>query len=719
LTTADFGVSVEKLKSATGLGLYTIAVDIGGTFTDVFVTEEGSGRSFASKALTTPADLQRGVMHGLENAAESAGLQIGTLLSGASRFVHATTQSTNAIFSFAGARTAVLATRGFGDTLTIMRATGRVAGLSVFERHHYRATQKPRLLVDERDIVEIAERIDHKGAVVTPLDEAGVRAAALSIVERGYRAIAVGFLFSHKNPVHERRVRDILREAAPGLYISLSSDVAPVIGEYERSATALFNAYVGPVIEGYLERLEGALRQAGLRQKLLVVQANGGVATAAQTVPILTVESGPAAGVVGAATLAERLGCKNVIATDVGGTTFKVAVIENSRWSYSKETVLNQYQLRLPMIDVASIGAGGGSIAWVDGPRLRIGPQSASADPGPACYGQGGTEPTVTDADVVLGYVSPDNFLGGRMRLDREAAERAIAERIAGPLFGGDVLAAAAGIRTVVDSQMADLIRKSTLERGHDPRDFVMMAYGGAGPGHAASYGADIGMKKIVVPFHATVHSAYGAALSDVRFSLTHSDPMVLPADPAAIEQIYRDMEARGDALLADADIPQARRGFPRWVEARFRRQVHTLRIPVPARIDPSTIGEIAPAFEDEYERLFGPGSALSEAGVELLTFGVDAVGLVAIPEQEAAHAAGAAKPVAWRPAWCPRARRMVDTPVYDGPTLPPGARLAGPAIIEHPGTTIVVLAGQDAEIDQWRNTHITPTAAERKTFHG
>jgi N-methylhydantoinase A len=698
--------------------LYTIAVDIGGTFTDVFVTEDSSGRSFAGKALTTQGDLQRGVMDGLASAAEHARVGVGDLLAGAKRFVHATTQSTNAIFGFTGAKTAVLATRGFGDTLTIMRATGRVAGLSVFERHHYRATQKPKLLVDERDIFEIVERIDYKGEVVTPLDEEGIRAAIREIVRRGYRAVAVGFLFSHKNPAHERRVREILREEAASLYVSLSSDVAPVIGEYERSATALFNAYVGPVIEGYLVRLESALRDAGLRQKLLIVQSNGGLATAAQTVPILTVESGPAAGVVGAAALAGRLGYKNVIATDVGGTTFKVAVIENGRWGYSKETVLNQYQLRLPMIDVASIGSGGGSIAWVDGPRLRIGPQSASADPGPACYGQGGTEPTVTDADVVLGYLSPKSFLGGRMRLDRALAERAIDERVAKPLFGGDVLAAAAGIRTVVDSQMADLIRKSTLERGYDPRDFVMMAYGGAGPCHAASYGTDIGMREIIVPFHATVHSAYGAALSDVRFSLTHSDPMVLPAYPATIEAIYHEMEAHGGALLADADIAAERRAFHRWVEARFRRQVHTLRIAVPAEIDAVTIGKIAPAFEAEYERLFGPGSALSDAGVELLTFGVDAVGSVPKGDPEVAPGSGKAAPVDRRPAWCPRAKRMIETPVYDGPALASGTRIAGPAIIEHPGTTIIVLDGQQAEIDQWLNPRITPNATERSAVH-
>jgi N-methylhydantoinase A len=394
-------------------------------------------------------------------------------------------------------------------------------------------------------------------------------------------------------------------------------------------------------------------------------------------------------------------------------------VIENGRWSYSKETVLNQYQLRLPMIDVASIGAGGGSIAWVDGPRLRIGPQSASASPGPACYGQGGTEPTVTDADVVLGYLSPASFLGGRMRLDRAAAERAIGERIAKRLFGGDVLAAAAGIRTVVDSQMADLIRKSTLERGYDPRDFVMMAYGGAGPGHAASYGADIGMKEIIVPFHATVHSAYGAALSDVRFSLTHSDPMVLPAAPERIESIYAAMIERGAALLAEADIEPGNREYRRWVEARFRRQVHTLRVPVPAPVDAGSILTIPPVFEAEYERLFGPGSALSDAGIELLTFGVDAIGVVPQRDPERSRGAGrSAAPIGRRPAYCPTRKAMIETPVYAGPALPPGARLPGPAIIEHPGTTIVVLSGQEAAIDEWRNTRITPAASERRTAH-
>jgi len=687
--------------------VYTIAVDIGGTFTDVVAIDDRSGRTYMGKALTTPGDLQKGVMNGLANVAEGIGIDVTSLLGQAGRMVHATTQSSNAVFAFTGARTAVLTTRGFGDTLTIMRATGRVAGLSVFERHHYRATQKPRLLVDERDIFEIVERIDSRGQVVTPLDEAQVREVAKTLRARGYQAVAVAYLFSHQNPAHERRTAEILRQEAPELYVSLSAEVAPVQGEYERSVTALFNAYVGPVIDEYLARLEQTLAAAGLRQKLLIVQANGGLTTVSQTVPIYTIESGPAAGVVGAAHVAERLGYRNVIATDVGGTTFKVAIIEGGAWSYTAQTVLNQYQLRLPMIDLASIGAGGGSIAWVDGSRLRIGPKSASSDPGPACYGLGGEEPTVTDADVVLGYISPDNFLGGRMKLYPERAVEAIRHRIADPLFGGDVIAAAAGIRKVVDSQMADLIRKSTLERGYDPRDFVMMAYGGAGPVHAASYAAEAGATRLVIPYFATVHSAYGAALSDIRFSFQFSEPIVLPNGASRIEAIFAEMEARGADALARADVPEERREFHRWVEARYRRQVHQLRIPAPARIDDAALESLAKAFEREYERLFGPGSGLSDAGVELINYGVDAIGRVDKAPWEEAPREGKAEPSSHRPTYCPTKKAMVMTPIYDGPRLPPGTEIQGPAVIEHPGTTIVVLAGQTARIDAYRHTHI------------
>ena len=691
--------------------MYTIAVDIGGTFTDVVVIDQASGKTFPGKSLTTPDDLQRGVLDGINDAALGLGVAVPALLAGTERMVHATTLSSNAVFAFTGTRTAVLTTRGFGDTLLIMRATGRVAGLSVFERHHYRQTQKPRLLGDERDIFEIPERIDHAGKVVQPLDEDSLRQVVRTIGERDYGAVAVAFLFSHKNASHEARAREIVRETLPDIYVSLSSEVAPVMGEYERSATALFNAYVGPVIDSYISRLEKTLRDAGLAQKLLIVQSNGGVATTTQTVPIFTIESGPAAGVVGAARIAGTLGLPNVIATDVGGTTFKVAIIEHGRWGYSRETILNQYQLRLPMVDVASIGAGGGSIAWVDGRRLRIGPQSASAVPGPACYGNGGKEPTVTDADVVLGYLSPEKFLGGRMALHPEYSVEAIRERVAGPLFGGDVLAAAAGIRQVIDSQMADLIRKSTLERGYDPREFVMMAYGGAGPVHAASYGAEVGVREIIVPYHATVHSAYGAALSDVRFSLQHSHPLVLPAPPASVEAIYVKMENDGGKRLTDADVPLAQHRFERWVEARYRRQVHNLRIPAPALIDAKGLDKLAEDFANEYDRLFGKGAALSAAGIELVNYGVEAVGVVPEAPAEQYRDRKTVAPHTERMTFCLRRKDMVKTPIYDGTSLCEGAELSGPAIIEHPGTTIVIFAGQRASIDSFRHTHIAVAA--------
>ncbi|NBY07808.1 MAG: hydantoinase/oxoprolinase family protein [Betaproteobacteria bacterium] len=501
----------------------------------------------------------------------------------------------------------------------------------------------------------------------------------------------------------------------PTAFITTSNSVAPEIGEYERSATALFNAYVGPVIQSYLRRLEDSLKQAGLTQPLLVVQSNGGVNTAAQTIPIFTIESGPAAGVVGAAVITQSLGNKNVIATDVGGTTFKVAVIEGGRWRHARETILNQYQLRLPMVDIASIGAGGGSIAWVDGGRLRIGPQSASSRPGPACYGLGGEQPTVTDADLVLGYYNPERFLGGRMKLHVNLAHEAIKKHVADPLFGGDVLAAAAGIRRVVDSQMADLIRKCTLERGYDVREFSLMAYGGAGPAHAAAYGHEAGMDEVIIPYFATVHSAYGAALSDMRFSLRHSDPIVLPVKPEKIEAIYSKMEHDGAQLLRNADIPKNLQKFERWVDARFRRQVHHVRITVSSLINAKAMDQLSEEFANEYERLYGKGTALKDAGIELVNYGVDAIGITPAPLEHVWAAEQTARHLKERMTWCPKVMAMVSTPVFDGTALEMDTMIEGPAVIEHPGTSIVVHTGQAAQINAQRHTIIRQTRRGEK----
>ena len=687
--------------------MFTVAVDIGGTFTDVFVLEKETKRTFISKTATTPDDLLVGVMTGLDESAAQIGLNIEKLLNATERFIHATTQSSNAIFAFAGARTAVLTTRGFGDTLTIMRATGRVAGLSLMERHHYRKSDKPRLLVDERDIFEVSERIDSKGRIVVPLDEEAVHQIVHSVQEKGYEALAVAFLFSQKNPEHEKRVGTIVAEEAPELFLSLSYAVAPEIGEYERSATALFNAYVGKIIERYLERLERTLIDSGLRQKLLIVQSNGGLVTPEQTIPVFTIESGPAVGVVGAANLTRELGLRDVIATDIGGTTSKVAVIKDGKWNYKNEAVINQYQLRMPMVDVTSIGAGGGSIAWVDGRRLRVGPHSAAAYPGPACYGFGGVEPTITDIDLLLGYLDPERFLGGRMTLDPELAAEVVQSRIASLLFDGDLIAAAAGIRQVIDAQMADLIRKATLERGHDPRSFVIMAYGGCAPAHVASYGFELNIREMIVPFQATAFSAYGAALADARFSLRISDPLVLPAEAKKVNVHFNTMEERGHALLEDAGVPPAERVIERWLEARYLRQVHTVRVPVPGELNVSALSEVSRRFRNEYERLYGAGSALPDADIELVTYCIDAVGMIEKTMGEKSNSVGEVRPRTHRSTYCPFRREMVTTPIFDASSLFMGSKVNGPAVIQHPGTTIIIHRGQVAEIDEYRHTHI------------
>ena len=688
--------------------VYTLSVDIGGTFTDCVAINEVDGSVITRKTLTSPHDLLEGVFQGLDQIADALKITTPDFLGSVGRFVHATTQSSNAIFSRSGAKTAVITTKGFADTLLIMRATGRVAGLSVFERHHYRNTDKPAPIVDERNIFELNERIDHNGTALVSPKESEIREIANKIKTESYQAVAVCLLFSHKNHDHEAFVGETLRKELPGCFISLSYEVAPVIGEYERSTTTLFNAYVGELIKSYLSRLEKKLQKSGFNEKLLVVQSNGGVAMAAQTIPVMTIESGPAAGIVGTARAAKQLGLENIIATDVGGTTFKVGIINNGDWSYTKETVINQYQLRLPMIDVASIGAGGGSIAWLDSERLRIGPRSAAADPGPACYSNGGTEPTVTDADVVLGYISPDRFLFGDMHLDYELAYNSI-NNIAEQLFNGDVIAAAAGIRRVVDSQMADLIRKTTLERGYDTREFVMMAYGGAGPTHVCSYGPQAGCQEIIIPSEATVHSALGAAMTDIRFSLSYSDPMVLPKPAKVFEKIYTNLENQGRELLKEAKISERDYSFLRWVEARYRRQVHTIRIPVIGNLSEAGLKIIAEDFHEEYERLYGIGTGLKEAGIELINYGVEVVGHTKkIDPQVIPLLKKNPIPRLKRQAYCNVQRKLIYTAVFEGDKLGAGSIITGPAIIEQPGTTVVILSGWQGDVDKFGNIHIT-----------
>ena len=690
--------------------MYSIGIDIGGTFTDAAVVERGGSRAVLAKAPSTPGDYLEGVMAALEDAAAQLGIGLRELLDAADLLAHSTTVTSNVLWTRSGARVGLIATRGFGDQILIMRAIGRVAGLSLAERRHYRRTDKPPPLVPRSRIAEVAERVDSAGEAIVPLDEAGAREAIRMLVDgHGAEALAVGLLWSFRNPAHEERLRELAAEEAPGIPVSLSSEISGRLGEYERTATAVLNAYVGREMAGYIGRLTERLASAGLDRAPLIVQSDGGLTPPERVVPVRTVESGPAAGVAGAARLSGELSKPKLIATDVGGTTFKVALVEDGRWDLADETVINQYHVFVPMVDVVSIGAGGGSIAWEDGGRLRVGPRSAGARPGPACYGAGGEEPTVTDADLLLGVLNPENFLGGRIGLDREAALRAFEKNVAPRFFGGDAAEAAAGVRAIIDAQMADLIRRTTLERGSDPREFAILAYGGAGPAHACAYAAEAGIGEVIVPYHATVLSAFGAAAAGVRYTLERSLTAFPPGGAETLAEGFADLEAEGGAMLERAGVAAGDRRIERWCAIRWRRQVHRLRVPFPAgKIGVEALERVSADFGAEYALRYGEGSAYTEAGIEVTRIWIDTRGPslpprdVRAPEKTLSADPEGARRVHWGPGTGWR-----ETPIFGGPALPAGAGIEGPAIIEYPGTTIALPPGAEALIDEAGHTHI------------
>ncbi|HLI27490.1 MAG TPA: hydantoinase/oxoprolinase family protein, partial [Chloroflexota bacterium] len=539
-------------------GQFAVGTDIGGTFTDMVVVDQaGDVRVF--KTPTTPQDRSRGVLDGFQLAAAEYGLSLEEFCRRVVYFAHGTTAATNALIERKGVRTGLLTTRGFGDTLLIQRAMGSWTGIGDASGH-YSQRRNPVPIVEKRNIIEIDERIDFAGDEIVPLNGEQVREAVRLLRARGCEAIAICFLWSFVRPDHEQQAAAIVRDEWPEVFLTLSSEIAPVIGEYERTATAVINAYLGPVIHRYVQLLADRLREAGFAGDFAVMDSGGGVMqaheAAQRAVNMLT--SGPAGGVLASVALARRLGYRNVLTSDMGGTSFDVGLIVEGAPLVETFSQAGHYHLACPRIRVTAIGSGGGSIARVEDGSLRVGPESAGAEPGPACYGRGGTLPTVTDADVVLGIIDPDYFLGGRIPLRRELAEEAIRRAIVEPL-GMTVAQAAAGIRSVADNQMADLLRKVTVEQGYDPRDFVLFAYGGAGPTHAYAFAREAGISTIVVPATATAHSAYGAVSSDQYRAFQLSDPQRTPPharrasehlDVARINAKFAELEARCRAAM-------------------------------------------------------------------------------------------------------------------------------------------------------------------------
>lgn len=689
---------------------YMVGVDSGGTFTDCVVVDS-EGHITLCKASSTPQDFSQGVLDAVGLAAETLGVSLERLLAETRVFAHGTTVTTNALLTRSGAKTGLITTKGFEDTILIGRVHQKVAGLSEREIIHAVKLDKAEPIVPRPLIKGVTERVDYQGRVLVPLNMEETARCVRELVEAGVEAIAICFLWSFMNSSHEAQVRDLIQREYPQVFVTASSDLAPQMGEYERTATAALNCYLGPVAYLYLRALGDKLREKGLSCPLLVMQSTGGVLPSEEIreKAVNTISSGPVGGITGALFLGKVLGYDNVICTDVGGTSFDVGLIVAGQAEQAREPVAGKYHTRVATVDISSIGTGGGSIAWIEPVTgiLRVGPQSAGAVPGPVSYDRGGDQPTVTDAGVILGYINPDYFLGGRMRLNREKALAVTKERIADPL-GMGVYQAAAGIYKISNSQLADLVRKVSIEKGYDPRDFVLFAYGGAGPQYAGLYGAEIGLHTIVIPSLASVFSAFGAVVSDIVKFHSISDPMVVPLDTERVNQIYQGLGDKASQALRRDGVAESDMALERYAEMRYRRQVHEVRVPVPAGpLTASQIEGVLESFERKYEELYGKGAAFREAGIEVITFHVVGRGRTqkpSLPRVESGDPDSSGALKGSRQAYFDRAGGFVDTSIYDFGRLTAGHVVKGPAVIEAPTTTMVVQPGLTARVDPFLN---------------
>jgi N-methylhydantoinase A len=692
---------------------YFIGIDTGGTFTDCTVVDD-QGTITATKAASTPHDFASGVMDSLRGAAGRLGLDVERLLAETTRFGHGTTLATNTLLTHTGSRTGIITTAGHEDALHMGRIKQKIAGLDEDQIHNFLLHGKAIPGIVPRKLIRgIDERVDWKGDVVVPLNEEQVREAARALVGAGCEAIAICFLWSFMNPTHERRARELVLEVAPDVAVSISSEVSPVLGEYERGATTMLNAYLTRKVGHYLSSLAEQLAQAGLRHRLMVMLSNGGVAPAeeARRKAVYLLASGPAGGVIGARNLGRQLGYENVLTTDMGGTSFDVGLVVGGEPEFAREPVFDKYHLTFPMVDVVSIGAGGGSIAWIDsGGFLKVGPQSAGAHPGPVCYGLGGTEPTVTDANVVLGRLNPDYFLGGAWKLDRQQAERAIRERIAEPL-ALSVEEAAMGIIDILDARMADLVRRVTIGRGLDPRNFALFAIGGAGPLHVGAYARDVGVQAVVIPAYASEFSALAIGTAEMLVVKKVSSPMVGPFRAETLNAVFDRLEAEAIEELRAAGAIERRDGqvtLLRAIDMRYKGQVHEVSVPVPARrLSDEDAAAVVDRFHERYESRYGKGTTNKAAPVEALTFEVR-VAAQSHPPRIARQERSSLPPTnaltGSRPVYFRETGGFIATPIYHRDALHAGQSVSGPAVIEAPDTTILVHPGQRAEMDEYRN---------------
>jgi len=650
-----------------------------------------------TKVPSTPKDLLDGIGAAVTQVLALAAARPADV----ERFIHGTTVATNAILEQKGAVTAILTTEGFEDVLELGRMKrSRMYDLAM-------DPEVPTFLAPRRRRLGIRERLDARGQVLVPLDEDGVRLAVRALRTQAVQAIAVCYLFSFVNPAHERRTREIVAELAPEISVSLSSDVDPTFREYERLCVTAFDAYLGPVVKRYLAGLADTLRGLGVPGVPLIMRSRGGIVSAALAAqqPVTLFLSGPAGGVIGAAFAAERSAVRDFVSLDMGGTSNDVAVVRDGTPLLASEGAIGPYPVRTPMVDVNTIGAGGGSIAWIDAAGgLRVGPRSAGADPGPACYGRGGDEATVTDASVVLGYLNPARFAGGMLALDAAAAERAVAA--IGRRLGVDTVAAAAGIHRVVNARMADQIRLVTIKRGYDPRQFSLVVLGGAGPVHGAALAAEMGMAEVLVPEAPGVLAAFGLLAAAIEHH--HARTLQARTDVADLDAVNRclaELDGAGRGRMREEGVAAEQVRVAYAADMRYVGQAYELEVPIVVPVTRERMPEILAAFHAVHERVYG--YARTQQPVEFVNF--RAVHTFPLPRPVVTPAARSTGTLADARLGERRAHfgSFMPTTIYERARLPLGARLEGPAIVEQSDTTTVIPPGVTALVDDAGNLRL------------
>ncbi len=698
-----------------------IGIDVGGTFTDFLVTRTDS-QPHIHKVLSTPSDPSIGLLNGLDAIASNMGLTLEQLAESIETIVHGTTVTTNAILTHTGAKTGLLTTEGVRDALEMRRGIRE-------EQYNNRYTNVPPL-VPRYLRLPVRGRLNYRGDTIDDLNIDDVRRAIQLFNKEDIQAVAVCFMNSFANPQQERQAADLVREELPDAFLSVSSDLLPSIRFYNRISTTVLNAYVGPKLSSYLDRLAARLKEIGFAGVFLVMQSNGGVVSpqVARDAPALTLLSGPAAGPGAGLGYARLHGHDNCVTIDMGGTSFDAALVRDGNPIVVTEGEINRYRIAFPMLDIVTIGAGGGSIGWIDeGGLLRMGPASAGADPGPACYGSGGVKPTCTDADLILGYLDPGFFAGGKMRLDRDAAHQAIDENIARPL-GLSVEKAAAGMYRVINTNMAQGVREVSIKRGYDPREFPMVVAGGAGPVHACMICRELDISMFIVPRESSIFCAAGMLISDLQHDFVQSFVSVFGnIDWAELDRMVSAMIQDGADLLAREGIPDDRRRFSLKLDCRYVKQYHEVSFPVALEaVRAADATAIAELFHAEHKRLYGYSLEGESAPIELINVRLRAVGVTEKPsyvEEDRAGPDAAPARKGERTVYIPEDREPRSVAVYDGHKTRHGNYIVGPAIIEQVNTTLFLSASYACLCDRYgsfvvfekgRESRLTPGLQER-----